>query len=261
MRGTALAALSTLLTAVGHLAGGGTVPALGLLLVLFPLLAGVFVTIAERCRGARGTIVTLAAGQLALHAVLVVLHPAHEVLAPAITSGAGMAAMHAAVTLVSAVAHPITSVRTTPMPGPTATTAKVPLDPPVQSHGRTLTETVGSVTWTAAPGTRIEPGQYLDFPLSLGRLPDIDVLVLPATQTYDDGEVVAWNEPPAADGAAPEHPAPAVRLTAAEGEPRQAAGPDPAARWLGGAGLLVGALGLGVSGGSLLRTRANRKDS
>lgn len=104
MRGTALAALSTLLTAVGHLAGGGTVPALGLLLVLFPLLAGVFVTIAERCRGALGTVVTLAAGQLALHELLVVLHPAHEVLAPAITSGAGMAAMHAAVTLVSAVA-------------------------------------------------------------------------------------------------------------------------------------------------------------
>lgn len=166
-----------------------------------------------------------------------------------------------ALTVTLPTAHPITSVRTTPMPGWTATTATVPLDPPVQSHGRTLTETVGSVTWTATPGTRIAPGQYLDFPLSLGRLPDIDVLVLPATQTYDDGGVVAWNEPPAADGPAPEHPAPTVRLSAAEGEPQPAAGADPTARWLGGAGLLVGALGLGVGGGSLLRTRANRKDS
>jgi uncharacterized protein YcnI len=175
--------------------------------------------------------------------------------------------------------HPISSVRTTPLPGWTATTSKVPLNPPVQDDGRTITETVGSVTWTAAPGTRIEPGQYLDFPLSLGPLPDdADQIVLPATQTYDDGEVVNWNEPMGLNGAEPEHPAPVVALTeAAAGagghgmggatEPAAAApaadpGTAPApstsdttARWLGGLGLLVGALGLGLGGGAVLRGR------
>ena len=48
LRGAALAVLSTLLTAVGHVAGGGTVPDLALLVVLFPLLGGVFISVAER---------------------------------------------------------------------------------------------------------------------------------------------------------------------------------------------------------------------
>jgi uncharacterized protein YcnI len=175
--------------------------------------------------------------------------------------------------------HPISSVRTTPLPGWTATTSKVPLNPPVQDDGRTITETVGSVTWTAAPGTRIEPGQYLDFPLSLGPLPDdADQIILPATQTYDDGEVVNWNEPMGPNGAEPEHPAPVVALTepaagagghgmggaaapaaaAPAADPGTAPAPstsDTTARWLGGLGLLVGALGLGLGGGAVMRSR------
>lgn len=93
------------------------------------------------------------------------------------------------------------------------------LDPPLERNGRTVTEVVGTVTWTAMPGTRIGPGEFLEFPLSLGPLPtDTELLLLPATQAYDDGEVVAWNEPPAADGAEPEHPAPAVALAPAATE-------------------------------------------
>jgi hypothetical protein len=102
LRGAALAALSTLLTAVGHVAGGGTAPDLALLAVLFPLLAGVFVTVAERCRGAVGTITTLGAGQLVLHELMVLLHPAHHVADPRV-SGVGMLAMHVGVTFVTAV--------------------------------------------------------------------------------------------------------------------------------------------------------------
>jgi periplasmic copper chaperone A len=164
--------------------------------------------------------------------------------------------------------HPITSVRTTPIPGWTATMTKAPLNPPVKSHGRTITEAVRTVTWTADPGVRIGPGEFVDFPLSLGPLPtDTDRLVIPAVQTYDDGEVVAWDQPPSADGSEPERPAPVVTLTAPTGEQAaaageqstpasaQAGGTDTTARWLGGAGLLAGALGLGVGVGTLLRTR------
>jgi len=161
--------------------------------------------------------------------------------------------------------HPITSVRTTPRPGWTAATTTAKLDPPVERYGRTVTEAVDTVTWTADPGTRIGPGEFADFALSLGPLPtDVTELVLPAVQTYDDGEVVAWNQPPAADGSEPERPAPAVTLTpATDAEPATAAvaappapdSTDTTARWLGGAGLLVGALGAGVGTGAVLRSR------
>jgi uncharacterized protein YcnI len=159
--------------------------------------------------------------------------------------------------------HPITSVRTTPRPGWTATMTKVPLNPPVESHGRTITEAVQTVTWTAEPGYRIGPGEFAEFPLSLGRLPTgTDRLVLPAVQTYDDGEVVAWDQQPSADGSEPERPAPVVTLTPpADAAPQAAAAgsADTTARWLGGGGLLVGALGLGVGVGAVLRSRRTQE--
>jgi uncharacterized protein YcnI len=178
--------------------------------------------------------------------------------------------------------HPLASVRTTPLPGWTAAMQDAPLNPPVQVGERVLDHAVRTVTWTANPGTRINPGEYLDFPLSLGPLPTgVDELVLPAVQTYDDGEVVSWDQPMNPDGSEPERPAPTVGLSpaAAEGgvhggvaapaapaageaapQPPTAATTDTAttdtaARWLAGAGLLVGALGLGVGGGAVLRSR------
>lgn len=173
-------------------------------------------------------------------------------------------------------ATPISSVRTTPIAGWTATTTTVTLNPPVQSGGRTVTKTVGSITWTATAGNKIAPGQYMDFPVSLGPLPEVPEIQLPARQTYDNGVVVDWNQPPNADGSEPEHPAPSVTLTPAApgsdshgmamamggtaGDPG-AGTTDTTARWLGGAGLLVGALGLGVGGGAVLRGRKAGKDS
>lgn len=144
--------------------------------------------------------------------------------------------------------HPIRSVRTSPMPGWTAVLAR-------------SGETVTGVTWTADPGVRIGPGQFADFALSLGPLPsDTDTLVLPAVQTYDDGEVVAWDQPPNADGSEPERPAPTVELLPAATDTEEATG-DDTARWIGGAGLLVGALGLGLGGGAVLQNRRNAKES
>lgn len=151
--------------------------------------------------------------------------------------------------------RPITSARTTPMPGWTATVAKAPLAIPVQHDGDTVTDAVSTVTWTAQPRTRIGPGQFVDFPLSVGPLPsDTDTLVLLAVQTYDDGRVVAWDQPTPAGGEEPERPAPTVTLTTTDAR-------DTTARWLGGAGLLVGALGLGLDGGAAMRGRRRRAGS
>ena len=102
VRGGVVTSLCALLTAVGHGAGGGAVPDLGVLLVLTPVLAGLFVTVAERAAGVAGLLTVLAAGQLTLHLLLELLHPAHHVMG---APGAGvMWTMHAAVTLVTAVA-------------------------------------------------------------------------------------------------------------------------------------------------------------
>jgi len=167
--------------------------------------------------------------------------------------------------------HPLTSVQTTAMTGWTATVEKGPLPSPItDDDGNTVTQAVRTVTWTAAPGTRIGPGQFVDFQLSVGPLPkDVDSLAFPAVQTYDDGKVVNWIEKSAPGAPEPEHPAPTVALVAAgagDAAAPAAATPaptatdasDPTARWLAGGGLLLGALGLGVGAGAVLRTRRSR---
>jgi hypothetical protein len=97
LRGVVTAALSTLLIAVGHVLAGGSVPDLAVLVVLFPLLTGAVVGVADRCRSTSATIATLAGGQYALHVLLAVLHPHPP--AHAAPSGLTMFALHAVATL------------------------------------------------------------------------------------------------------------------------------------------------------------------
>ncbi len=52
--------------------------------------------------------------------------------------------------------------------------------------------------------------------------------------------------------------APVTAAVTASAAPVPAGAGDDTARWLGGAGLLVGALGLGVGGGALVSTRRTR---
>ncbi|OZM76561.1 hypothetical protein [Pseudonocardia sp. MH-G8] len=105
LRGAALAGLSALLTAVGHCAGGGAAPDLAVLVVLFPPLAGLFTSLAERCRRIPSAIAVLGAGQFALHQIMELLHPAHQAaVQPVLPPGIQMLAMHGAATLATAIA-------------------------------------------------------------------------------------------------------------------------------------------------------------
>ncbi|GAB2673944.1 YcnI family copper-binding membrane protein [Kribbella swartbergensis] len=126
-------------------------------------------------------------------------------------------------------------------------TEKLPA--PIKVGDVNLSEAVTTVTWTAT-GPGIPPNDFDEFALSVGRLPEgVDSLNFPADQTYSDGEVVKWADV-AKDGAdEPEHPAPTLKLaaattpvaaTTADGDSES----DPVARWLGGAGLVAGLLGL-----------------
>lgn len=106
LRAAVLAVVTTVLTAVGHLAGGGSLPDVTVLVVLLPLLAGVVSTLAERLRGTAGTLAVLATGQLALHHLIELLNPthaAHHLAGPGTSSGT-MLATHAAATLLTAAA-------------------------------------------------------------------------------------------------------------------------------------------------------------
>ncbi len=129
------------------------------------------------------------------------------------------------------------------------TTEKLPS--PVKVGDVTLTEAITTVTWTAAAGG-VPPNDFDEFALSVGRIPEgVDSLSFPAVQTYSDGEVVKWEEI-AKDGAdKPEHPAPALKLTTAitpvaNTTSDDDGGSDTLARILGGAGLLLGLVGLGL---------------
>ena len=113
--------------------------------------------------------------------------------------------------------QPIGSVKTTPVPGWKITTSTRHLDKPFEMFGEQLDTVVSDVTWTATTGG-IRPGQFQDFDLSLGQLPESGELVFNALQTYSSGEKVNWNEVSADPSVEPEHPAPILSITPAAAE-------------------------------------------
>jgi periplasmic copper chaperone A len=110
--------------------------------------------------------------------------------------------------------QPIGSVQTTPVAGWKITTATRQLDTPIEMFGEQLDTVVSEVTWTATDGG-IRPGQFQDFAVSLGELPESGELVFNTLQTYSSGEKVNWNQVSADPSVEPEHPAPILRLTPA----------------------------------------------
>jgi uncharacterized protein YcnI len=129
--------------------------------------------------------------------------------------------------------------------------------------------TVRAVTWTATPNGGIAPDQFALFRISV-QLPDADTVSFPATQTYSDGVVVKWDQPPLPGGGEPEHPAPMLSLTPGPVAPHEhhdhsgtpanqptatapSNAPDNTARLLAGTALVVAALGIFIA---LIRRRA-----
>jgi len=160
---------------------------------------------------------------------------------------------------------PLLSVSTRPVPGWTATVERAALPEPLDLHGSTVTEAPVRVTWRADAGAGIGDGEFEEFRISAGPLPDEPGtrIVLPAAQTYSDGTVVRWDE--VADGdEEPAHPAPQLVLTAppegdeAEDTAADTASADGVARALGGAGLGLGmvAVALALTG---RRSRAGKE--
>ncbi|MFE2426391.1 YcnI family protein [Streptomyces sp. NPDC059373] len=161
--------------------------------------------------------------------------------------------------------HPIASVATQPVAGWTVKVTKSKLTTPLKTDDGTVNEAVTKITWS---GGQIKPGEFQQFPVSLGPLPaDADQLVFKTLQTYDNKQVVRWIEEQQTGQAEPEHPAPTLELTAASSdshshdasatspasaspvadhtETAAADSTDSTARILGILGIVIGILGVG----------------
>ncbi len=162
---------------------------------------------------------------------------------------------------------PLGSVSYQPLAGWETQVVTEKLPKPIKTDDGTVTEAPVKVIWTAAQGVQIAPGQFQEFVISAGAMPDTGSILLPTHQYYSDGTVVNWDEKTPASGAEPEHPAPTVYITdappAAEGSTpgllatptaaapttQSAATPAAAATaiGLGIGGLVLGAVALVVS--------------
>ncbi|MBQ1045903.1 MULTISPECIES: YcnI family copper-binding membrane protein [unclassified Micromonospora] len=163
---------------------------------------------------------------------------------------------------------PVGSVSTLPVPGWTVAVEKRKVDPPIEVHGSQLTEAVSKLTFTAAPNGGVKPGEFQEFPVSMGPLPQVDTMVFKVLQTYSDGNVSRWIEEPTPGAEEPENPAPVLKLAAGNAPaspgasaPAAAADDDDddagsgAAVALGVAGLVAGLAGLVLGGLAFARTR------
>ncbi|GGN27705.1 hypothetical protein GCM10011578_063190 [Streptomyces fuscichromogenes] len=169
--------------------------------------------------------------------------------------------------------HPVLGVLVTPQDGWTAKVTTTKLKTPVKTDDGTITEAASEITWT---GGKIGAGQYQDFDVAFGQLPeDTDQLTFKTLQTYSDGKVVRWIEEAQSGDDEPENPAPTLKLTAAGDDSAASAAPaaktggkattaaadssDSTARGLGIAGLIVGALGLAAAAFAVVRTRGGAR--
>jgi periplasmic copper chaperone A len=177
--------------------------------------------------------------------------------------------------------HPLASVSVKKQPGWTATVTTSKLANPVSDDDNaTITQAVSSITWKADSGFEIGLGEFAEFEVSVGPIPNVPSLSFPSDQTYSDGTVVKWVEPRTAGAAEPEHPAPLLTITQAAATSGSAApssaGADPTvtvtaaasgsggstsdgtARALGVVGIVVGALGLLAGAFGISRRRTAR---
>jgi uncharacterized protein YcnI len=143
----------------------------------------------------------------------------------------------------------LASVLVKPTPGWRATVTKKKV-PSITEHGTQVSETVDTVTWVAT-GSGIAPGEFDQFFILAGPLPDAEQLALPAVQTYSDGTEVAWTQQ-ASGGAEPERPAPTVTLAAATPNPAPLPAPIP---WIAWAALGLSVLAVVLGGLGLVRSR------
>jgi uncharacterized protein len=142
--------------------------------------------------------------------------------------------------------HPLASVSVKPKAGWTPQVIKKTLKTPLQTTDGQVTEAVSEIVWS---GGTIAPGQFDEFEVSVGPLPsDIDVLVFPTVQTYSDGTEVSWIQQAFEGQPEPDHPAPALKLTAPVSARQKSNTASNNTKALAIAAFVIGSAGLGIGG-------------
>jgi periplasmic copper chaperone A len=157
---------------------------------------------------------------------------------------------------------PIASVSLKPLTGWNGVTETTKLATPIKTDdGDEITEAVTKITWTATAGAEIQPGQFQEFEVSLGPLPEVDQVIFKTLQTYSDGDIVRWIDEPKADGSEPDHPAPVLKLAKAATDTAASTTTDAAANdesgdgWGTGVGIAGAVLGVAALAVALLAYR------
>ena len=108
---------------------------------------------------------------------------------------------------------PLLTVNVLPIPGWSAKVDTQTLSKPVETDDGPVDQVVTDITWTATSGG-ITPGQYQDFDVSAGKVPDrTGTVVFKSLQTYSSGEVVRWIQVADSQDPDPDTPAPVLTLT------------------------------------------------
>ncbi len=115
------------------------------------------------------------------------------------------------------VATPIASVLVQPQPGWTYTAKSTKLTTPIKTDDGDITEAVSEIDWSATSVAQgIKPGEFGEFVVIAGQLPNVPSITFKAIQVYSDGSQVDWIDVPAPGSSAePEHPAPVLQLAPA----------------------------------------------
>ncbi|HEV3328193.1 MAG TPA: YcnI family protein [Acidimicrobiales bacterium] len=151
---------------------------------------------------------------------------------------------------------PLLGVLTDPAPGWSAVATTTRLARPVRTDDGEVTSAVTEVAWRAT-GSGTPPGQYADFTIAVGTMPDtVGTIAFKALQTYSNGDVAAWIQIADALDEDPPMPAPVLTLTAASPPSSPASpGSSSTSTYLAIAALCVALVALGGVGYLLVRRR------
>jgi uncharacterized protein YcnI len=111
------------------------------------------------------------------------------------------------------VSAPMINMLVQPTPGWTFAVTDTTLPKPITTDDGSFSQVVTKVVWS---GGNIPVGGYQDFNLAVATLPSVASVEVKALQTYSNGDIVRWIDPPAAAGQPdPPHPAPTLALAPA----------------------------------------------
>jgi len=155
---------------------------------------------------------------------------------------------------------PIASVLVQPHPGWTDKVTSVKLTKPIVTDDGDITDAVSTITWTAnSKADGIQPGQFDEFVIIAGQLPDASALTFPTIQTYSDGTSVSWTQV-AAPGSStePDHPAPTLSLaaTASDSSDKKSNGSSATAK----VGVVLGAVGIALGTAGIVLSLRRRPE-